>query len=305
MTKLISHFLPFILLSCTGCGPQQTADPIPTPQCAIPVTPGYVGDATTWHVVGHAPSNKVRISFHGDSVFRGYGMAQFEHPAALNSIPRILVELIAKNIVEVRTGDQTAEGIWDEVSLGKVGDGDIAIFENAGPHFNDDDYYRTWLHMIHRALTWDSQNAREMTTKVYLSTMFAYSTDPRMYNSDYSSPVNGGLSLNQVITDYGSTNGLPVFKWKEMMDGAISAMPDIKFVHGDGIHPTVFGNLLMAYSIYYKLNLGASPDNSGLKAAFEGVDKEMVDRHIIPSSLVGKYPDIIDRINDFVMENEY
>lgn len=304
----MKHILGYLILALmlTACGPQPSTDPIPTPQCTIPVTPpGYVGDATNWHTVGHTPPTKVRISFHGDSIFRGYGMAQFEHPNPINSITRILGELIAKDIVEVRTGAQTAEGIWDEVTSGKVGDGDIAIFENAGPHFNDDDYYRTWIHMIHRALTWDSQSNREMTTKVYFSTMFSYSTDIRLYNSDYSTPVNGGLSINQVITDYGSTNGLPVFKWKDMMDAAKLAMPDIKFVHDDGIHPTVFGNLLMAYSIYYQLNLGPTPDNSGLKAQFESADKEMVDRHLIPASLMGQYPDIINRINDFVKTNGY
>lgn len=272
--------------ACGGGGGSAVAAPT---QAATGV--GFVGDATTFPTRQAASqTGRVRVSFHGDSVFKGWGFGTYNHPSPLNAVWSIVSELLAPGRVDVRYGSQMVDLLWMDVVEGKLTDGDFVFLQNAGPHFNRADLYESWLRMSHQLATWDSQQARPLNTNVFLTT--TYSDGPYAagyYNSDYSSPVTGGRSINQVIQQYGQQANVPVLLWDSMLAQAVAAQASlgVKFIFDDKIHPTALGNALMALSVYQAAGLGTidSVDTQALETEIRARHQDLVNRGIVGGNL--------------------
>lgn len=180
------------------------------------------------------------VHMYGDSIFKGWGYGQYDHPSLLNRIDRIATVMADGKLRFNRTSEQAPSLICAAVRSGRVRRGDSIVFENAGPHFNNNTAYRKWL----EGVAWCSRKHRLM-----LSTMFDYDPDPvSVPHSTYDEPVEGGRTVNQVTVAVARKEGAHVIDWNHAMDAARKRLePEgVHVVHPDGIHPTVWGNILMA-----------------------------------------------------------
>lgn len=273
-----------------GCSNEQNTRTVssPAPIC-VANDSSFYGDAINFPTSNTGTtSGLVRISLHGDSIFKGIGMGDYSHPSALNSVGRVLAELLAPGQVEVRIGGQTADSVWYDVAAGKIKDGDIVVFENAGPHFNDTEMYRMWLTLFHKAATWDSRNNKALNSRVFLTTTFDYVNHGDLYNSEYDVPVNGGHTINEVIKQVGVNTGAPVLDWNAIMDDLVSRESSIgvHFMSTDLIHANAFGNLVMAFSIYSQFAPLATMDRTLLIAELQKYDSEMRSKGFLISANV-------------------
>lgn len=183
------------------------------------------------------------VHMYGDSIFKGWGFGQYDHPSPLNRIDRIAALMAGGKVGFNRTSEQAPSQICGAVKAGEIRRGDTIIFENAGPHFNNNTKYRRWL----EGVAWCSRKH-----KLVLTTMFDYNPDPvTVPFSTYDDPVGAGGSVNSLVAAFARQKRVGLIDWNYRMDWARAALQPlgVKVVHDDGIHPTPWGNILMAASL--------------------------------------------------------
>ena len=143
--------------------------------------------------------------------------------------------------------------IWQAVQAGVIGPGDVVVFENAGPHFDNTEYYRMWLKLIRFQATHRGKAAIDV--RLLLPTTPDYQPKaPGFYNSNYDEIVDSGLSINDVVRQEA---GPDLLDWDAEMTRATAVMAEYGATPmlPDGVHPNAFGNLVMAVSILRKLDI--------------------------------------------------
>lgn len=167
------------------------------------------------------------IWLYGDSISRGYGLGQFEHPSPINSIQGIANLLLTENgyndFVVKNRGTQDAQTLWVDRHDNVVQSENVIIFENAGPHFGPE-AYRTWLKL------WKSSAG---DNRLYLTT-----TPDNKSVGD----INDYSAINPIVRE----EAVHLLDW----DAEFAAKAGVvDLILPDGIHPNGFGNFLMAVSI--------------------------------------------------------
>jgi hypothetical protein len=162
------------------------------------------------------------IWLYGDSISRGYGLADFDHPSPINSIwgiGNLLAQENGCNVVFRYAETQDAQNIWLQIQENTVKVNDIVIFENAGPHYNDLEVYRMWLKLVIQSTP---------NRKLYLAT----TPDNR--------PVGDA-------SDYSAINPIVRQEAARLLDWEATFTPDLLL--SDGVHFNAYGNFAAALSI--------------------------------------------------------
>lgn len=200
----------------------------------------------------------------GDSIVRGYGFKDFDHPSPLNRINDICQIIALENgykITDIVFRRNISQNIWsirDNVQKGLIRDGDIFIFEDAGPHLNNFKAAIYYFSLMKIVPSYSSKNDRNLDVKVILTTTPNYETLPGYYNSDYDMPLDQtGETINDAIRQVALQTPRGLLDWNLIMDTGVERMKkfNIKLMHDDGVHPNIFGNYLLAISILNYLDL--------------------------------------------------
>ena len=128
------------------------------------------------------------------------------------------------------------------IEEGQVGLNDWIIYEDAGPHGADYEAYRDKVRSICEA-------GRGAQRRVILMTMFDY--QPTFRDAAYDAPTRDrpDKSTNEAIRDEAQAQGVTVIDMNRAMDRVQAALHKRGWgstCHKDGVHPNVFGNLVMA-----------------------------------------------------------
>lgn len=207
------------------------------------------------------------IHIYGDSIAKGYGLADFANPSPINSIWGI-----GNMILPPDSGYTFRYGavepiqdnsIWQAVQTGIIEPGDVVVFENAGPHFDNTEMYRMWLKLVKFGATHKGQATIDVD--VWLATTAEFSPGPAYYNSNYDEIIDSGLSINEVIRQEA---GPELLDWDAEMNRAVLIMGEYGATPmlPDGVHPNAFGNFVMVMSVLHRL--GVEPDLNGVPAEF-------------------------------------
>lgn len=208
------------------------------------------------------------IHVYGDSIAKGYGLADFDNQSPINSIwgiGNLLLPPDSDYVFRYGAVEPIQDNsIWQAVQTGVIEPGDIVVFENAGPHFDNTEMYRMWLNLVKFGATHKGQV--EIDVRVWLTTTPEYSPPLAYYNSNYDAIIDSGLSINDVVRQEAGTD---LLDWDAEMDraalimGEYGATPMLQ----DGVHPNAFGNFVMAASILDKLDIDPASLNA-VKAEF-------------------------------------
>lgn len=195
------------------------------------------------------------VHFYGDSIHKGWGFGDYADASPLNRIDRIATMLATANgkpgLRFRRTGTQEPAAICRDVLTGRVRAGDRIVFEDAGPHTDRADARTGWLDLVVYCAT---KAKRRPAVTLTLSTMFDYSPDPvgtPLSTYDETLPDGSGLTANAVTRRVAARSGARLLDWNRQMDAAHAALEPlgVHVVHPDGIHPTVWGNVILAISL--------------------------------------------------------
>jgi hypothetical protein len=226
--------------------------------------------------IGQSPPPSVQKTIHlyGDSIFAGHGFRQDGgDPSFLNSPGGIATQLLADNgrtDIAIRTaGVQDFMSICADVSNWVVKPQDTIVFENAGPHFGRANPYSRWLKLVvycatHRGSTWVRP-----PKQLLLTTMFDY--NPTYPNSRYDQLLPDGQTVNGATRRIAQHYRTSLLGWNVQMNRARAEFEPtglLHVVHPDGIHPTVWGNIVLAGSLLR--SAGVQPAN------VEGVVSELL-----------------------------
>ncbi|MFM8496696.1 MAG: hypothetical protein ACKOEM_14445 [Planctomycetia bacterium] len=199
------------------------------------------------------------VWFLGDSIFKGWGFATYDNPSPLCRVQDIC-NLLAKDNLDsptafVRMAHEAAgppdrpDFFLKVAALHDIGPQDWVIYEDAGPHGSSYHGYRRKLALVADAVAAEDR-------RLFFMTMFDY--QPPLAESEYDAPTKDepAKSINDAIRDEAAARGLTVIDMNRAMDrlqqelqrtcGGSTCFPD-------GIHPNVFGNLLMALVIVKSL----------------------------------------------------
>ena len=202
-------------------------------------------------------SSPTTIHIYGDSIARGYGLADFDNTSQINSIWGIGNLMLPDGSGYVfRYGANEPiqdNSIWQAVQAGVIEPGDVMVFENAGPHFDNTEYYRIWLRLVRFQATHRGKAALDV--RLLLTTTPDYNPGPAYYNSNYDEIVDSGLSINDVVRQEAEPPDL--LDWDAEMDRAAGIMAEYGATPmlADNVHPNAFGNLVLAVSILRKLDI--------------------------------------------------
>lgn len=198
-------------------------------------------------VVASQPIPPHTIWLYGDSISRGYGLSEFEHPSPINSIQGIANLLLIENghpeITVKWSGSQDAQRLWLDRHENYVFSQDVIIFENAGPHFGPEPY-RAWLKL------WEYGAG---DNRLYLTT----TPDNRPVGD-----INDFSEINPVVR----AEAGHLLDW-EAEFAAKAGVVDLLLP--DGVHPNAFGNFVMAVSILRSQGVEVESYESVI-AAFDG-----------------------------------
>lgn len=199
------------------------------------------------------------VHIFGDSIARGWGLGQFEHPSPLNRIQDIANMLLADNGIDkddlyIRYAwSQDIGRMADELATGMIRDGDVMLFEDAGPHEDDVDLRRNrFLEMV--KLVEGSGNEVQLV----LTTMFDYWPTPPYYNSEYDAYIGDSeTTMNGVVLDVVQSSAASLLDWNALMDRAVADVRrfGISPMHRDAVHPNIFGNFLLGASLLHHLDV--------------------------------------------------
>jgi hypothetical protein len=192
-----------------------------------------------------------KVHFMGDSISGGWGFGQFDYPATLNRIQDIATLLMQDNLASPPVINLIPDGppqsgavLAARIQENVVGPNDWIFYEDAGDHFGSYHAYRKRLADLAAA----SAGANR---RLFVMTMFEY--DPSYStNTLFDAPTSDEptKSINDAIREEATAQGLSLIDMNKGMDDLRAYMLKNGFgspVHGDGIHPNVFGNLMMAF----------------------------------------------------------
>ena len=234
---MLKTFLPLILCACLGQPPCTTGDRLAT------------------------------IHIYGDSIARGYGLADFDNTSPLNSIwgiGNLMLPDGSGYVFRYGVNEPIQDNsIWQAGQAGVIEPGDVVVFENAGPHFDNTEYYRMWLKLIRFQATHRGNDVRLLLT----TTPDYQPKAPGFYNSNYDEIVDSGLSINDVVRQEAASADL--LAWDAEMDRAMGIMAEYGATPmlADNVHPNAFGNLALAGSVLRKLEIDPANLDS-VKAEF-------------------------------------
>jgi hypothetical protein len=162
-------------------------------------------------------------------------------------------------------------------AAGEIGPEDWIFYEDAGPHGANYQAYRRKLAGICAA-------AAGAKRRVFLMTMFDYK--PSIPESRYDDPTRDvpSRSINDAIRDEAAAQRVALIDMDRHMDQLQAHLKEQGWgstCHRDGIHPNVFGNLMMALVLLRAL--GA--DVAGWK--LDGIE-----RHFLHPESGGDVPDM-------------
>ncbi|MCK6625146.1 MAG: SGNH/GDSL hydrolase family protein [Anaerolineae bacterium] len=193
------------------------------------------------------------VHFYGDSIARGWGFGAFEYENRLNRIEDIAQMLLNDHGINEHelffrfAWSQDTKHMLQELNSGMIKDGDIIVFEDAGPHEDDINKRRERYQSIKNTVR---ESKKDVT--LVLTTMFDYWPTPPYYNSEYDALIgDSGMTMNQVVFE-AAADGYPlVLDWNKQMDQAVESLRlyGISPMHRDSVHPNIFGNFLLATSL--------------------------------------------------------
>lgn len=200
-----------------------------------------------------ADASAETVHLYGDSIHMGWGFGFYDHPSFLERIDltaNVLAETNGSALRFRRAGTQDPARICQDVSSGLIAPNDYIVFEDAGPRTWYGEEYRAWLEQVVAC----SGNP----SRLILGTMFDYG--PNLEASEYDVPLIEGYTTNDLLRQLAATHGTLLVDWNAMMDVAHDQLEPlgVKVVHKDGIHPTVWGNVLMAASLVQLLDVDVS-----------------------------------------------
>jgi hypothetical protein len=200
------------------------------------------------------------VTLYGDSIATGHGMTVLsdDDPSFLQRIDLIADSLITANdaggrLYVRRANTQDFYTICYDVLSDAIRTQDDVVFENAGPHFNNGAAYQKWIELVVFCSDHGAIGAqRRSPARLILTTMFDYNPAPSEGPAEYDKKVPGdGRTINQIISQVAVAQKTSLLDWNRQMDAAHTALEPlgVHVVHPDGIHPTVFGNILLAASL--------------------------------------------------------
>lgn len=199
------------------------------------------------------------IHLYGDSIARGWGFGVFEHENQLSRIQDIVQILLRDNGVNfydifIRYAwSQSVDNLKYELDSGMIREGDVVIWEDAGPHENDIEKRRKLLTSIQETL-----KVKGRKISLVLTTMFDYWPALQYYNSEYDACINESeITMNKIIFETASNRFSSVLDWNLLMDQAVESLRryGVNPMHRDGVHPNIFGNFLLAISLLQHLGI--------------------------------------------------
>lgn len=212
-----------------------------------------------------ARAEGVTVHLCGDSIFRGYALGAFTpdlDPAdplySFRSIASMGNMLMAENDAPVRYaylgfGISSATNAEPNITARAqaaadaniIRAGDFVVFEDAGTHSLDMNHYKLcWTNAI-QAVKKPGVRIAAMTTPDY--------TD--IIDSRYSA---GNPSANDMIRSAATDEEVPIIDGKAAMDqwkNSAAAVDGVNVMHSDGIHPNVWGQMLLLKCINQAFNL--------------------------------------------------
>lgn len=206
------------------------------------------------------------VHIYGDSIARGWGFGIFEDKNPLNRIQDIAQIILQDNGINEHelffryAWTQEVKRISQELKSGLIKDGDVIVFEEAGPHEDNIVQYRKKLLAIKDAVESGGQKIN-----LVLTTMFDYWPAPHYYNSEYDALIgDSNLTMNQVVLEVAKNEYLSVLDWNKLMDRAVEELRlfGISPMHRDGVHPNIYGNFLLAISLLNHIGFSISNYNS-------------------------------------------
>ncbi len=189
------------------------------------------------------------VHFYGDSIARGRDSEAYHSP--FNRIQDIANILLAENgyapeELYVRCAySQDIEKMRTELASRMIDGGDMILFEDAGPHENNIIARRQRLESIKRVVEGSGRKV-----SLVFTTMFDYRPD--RYNAEYDALIRtSGITMNDVVRSVTSDGSCYLWDWNKEMDEAVLKLGrfEVSPMYGDGIHPNVFGNLVLATSL--------------------------------------------------------
>ena len=188
------------------------------------------------------------------------------HPLyAFRSIPSMANAALQDNGCTVRfayggaaIGDPAApQTIRDRIAAGVIRSGDVVVFEDAGSHGSDPAAYcAQW-----QALRAAAGDRHDIT--VVMMSMFDYLTNPELMPAYQYDVAIGGMTMNQAtyaaaradLGCIGQTLWLDMnAKMDQWRNSALNG-DGVNVIHPDGIHPNVWGQMLMVGEIMKAVGL--------------------------------------------------
>jgi hypothetical protein len=194
----------------------------------------------------------------GDSIFKGWGFGKYDDPSPLCRIQDICALLARDNLAAglkinrlaprtdedgKRYADEPGLLVKTRIAEGEIGRDDWIVYEDAGPHGGS-------YHAYRRKLAGICEAAAGARRRVLLMTMFDY--QPKIPDSAYDAPTSDvpARSINDAIRDEAVAQRVGTVDMNRFMDQLQEFLKSEGWgstCHRDGIHPNVFGNLLMAF----------------------------------------------------------
>lgn len=188
------------------------------------------------------------VHLYGDSIFKGWGFGEYDYPSPLNRIGDIAAILAADNGADIafnRTTVQDPYHVLEGIVTGTIQPGDRIVYEDAGPRESTAAAIGERL----RRFAFAAAFRREPSMTV-LTTMFDYNP---MADATHDEPLadGSGVHANFVTWYVAQEMGCGFIDWNKAMDDAREVLEPqgVPVVHPDGIHPTPWGNVLLAASL--------------------------------------------------------
>ncbi len=218
-----------------------------------------------------------RLMLKGDSITKGYGTGNYTDPSPLRRLPDIANILLRDNLPKAppmsslpfiweglhpdgtpKTVDTLAGEIKINLRRGDLRTGDWLIYEDAGeldrfvqpaPLPNTHDIYRRYRASL-RAMVFEAEGAVDRE-HIRFMTMFDYA--PKAPWSTWDGPLDDGVHTgNDAVRDEAAALGVTLIDMNRIMDRAqehVAAQGWGRVVGPDGIHPNVYGNIVMVLAI--------------------------------------------------------
>ncbi|MCC6178754.1 MAG: hypothetical protein IT305_25895 [Chloroflexi bacterium] len=212
------------------------------------------------------------IHLYGDSIFRGWALRTFTpaptHPLySLRSPTSTIAALFAEHgipdavvyagcVLGGRPGAPsfsdpvvTPESIRQAIADGAIRPGDLVVLEEAGQHVGAADWYEDAFVSLRAAAT------DTVATTLLMLTTPDYR--PAREDCQYDRPLSDGRTLNQIVRAVasaerpypGRTLLVDLDAEMDRCRAAALARDGVDLMHGDGVHPNVWGQLLVVGQI--------------------------------------------------------